>query len=280
MHKHTRRAALLWILAAACTPGEDDTAPETTTTPALTDATSDGTADEATTGGEATTDDEPTTGAADGPPPASILDLAAWRLILPIAGESPDAPLEVHQPELATYALDPWFVVADDHASVRFRAAADGVPTAGSDDPRSELREEAAWSAVAGVHTLTVTQAITHLPDAAPAVVAGQIQAADAVIVAIRLADNHLFVEGDGIELGDLDPDYALGAPFTLRLRVADGNIDIYYDDMLTPALSLPTAATDCVFTAGVRTRANPDPGDAADAYGEVEISELVVTHE
>ena len=76
--------------------------------------------------------------------------LTDWKVQLPIGAE--EDPDEVTQPELATYAVDPWFVATDTCDGVRFRAAVDGVTTGGSNYPRSELREmdgsdEAGWSA-------------------------------------------------------------------------------------------------------------------------------------
>lgn len=38
-------------------------------------------------------------------------------------------------------------------------------------------------------------------------------------------------------------------------------------------------AVDGCYFKAGVYTQSNPDQGDAADAYGEVVIRDLVVSH-
>jgi hypothetical protein len=219
--------------------------------------------------------------------PAEVLDLSDWKLTLPIAGDDPEKPLEILQPELATYSIDPWYVVGDDGQSVRFRADAGGVTTSNSGYPRSELREMmndgaelAAWSTTEGVHTMTITQAITHLPEVKPHVVAGQIHDASDDVVMIRLEGEHLFVEGGGAELGDLDPAYQLGTPFTVRVRAAAGVIEVFYQDLDTPAVTVERDATGCYFKAGVYTQSNVEKGDAPEAYGEVVISELVVTHE
>ena len=87
----------------------------------------------------------------------------------------------------------------------------------------------------------------------------------------IRLEGSHLFVEGNGDELGDLDPDYALGTEFTVRIAVENGTIDIYYDDLATPAVSVQRDADGCYFKAGAYTQSNLEY-DAADAYGAVAI--------
>jgi hypothetical protein len=70
--------------------------------------------------------------------PAEILDLANWELTLPIAGQSSTSPLEITQPELATYRIDPWFRRDPAGGGVLFRANAAGVTTSNSGYPRSE----------------------------------------------------------------------------------------------------------------------------------------------
>ena len=140
--------------------------------------------------------------------------------------------------------------------------------------------DHAAWSTTSGVHTMTVTQAITHLPVVKPHVVAGQIHDASDDLVMIRLEGTHLFVEGGGEELGDLDSSYQLGTRFTVRIRAANGRVGIYYQDLTTPKVDVSRDATGCYFKAGAYTQSNPSRGDAPTAYGEVVIYALSVTHE
>jgi poly(beta-D-mannuronate) lyase len=268
--------------------------------PESTDGGSGGTDGAATSSGAETVDDADATddaassssdGDSVGPTaevPGEVLDLTDWKLTLPIGSRrEPDAPLEIFQPELATYAIDPYFVLDAAKTGVVFHAHAGGVTTSNSGYPRSELREmanggadEADWSTTVGVHTMTITQAITHLPEVKPHVVAGQIHDSEDDVVMIRLEDTHLFVEGGGDELGDLATDYVLGTPFTVRLTAADGIIDVYYEDMAEPVVSIERDATGCYFKAGAYTQSNLEQGDDASAYGEVVITDLVVTHE
>ena len=215
--------------------------------------------------------------------PAELLDLSSWKLTLP-TGEA-ESPSEIVQPALATFELAPYFHVVGQ--AVLFRAHAGGVTTSGSGYPRSELREmtsdgsdEAAWSMTSGTHSLTIRQAITHLPVVKPHVVAGQIHDAEDDVVMIRLEGEHLFVEGGGEELGDLNPSYQLGTEFTVRIVAAGGVIAIYYDDLLTPKVEVPSDAADCYFKAGAYTQSNLERGDDQAAYGEVAIYDLEVTHE
>lgn len=216
--------------------------------------------------------------------PGELLNLTDWKLTLP-TGEA-ESPREVTQPELATFEIEPWFYLDEASTAVVFRANAGGVTTSGSGYPRSELREmadgggaRADWSTTSGVHTMTITQAITHLPEVKPHAVAGQIHDAADDIVMIRLEENYLYVEGGGEDLGVLDADYTLGEWFTVRIEANAGVIDVYYQDMSTPAVSVERDTTGCYFKAGVYTQSNTERGDAADAYAEVRIRELVVTH-
>jgi hypothetical protein len=262
--------------------GDDDDGPGTTGDPQ--DDTATGTAE----GSTATAGEDTTTGAMPAELPAEVLDLTNWKLTLPIGSrEAPGEPLEIFQPELATYTIDPHFMLDRAGTGVLFQAHAGGVTTSNSGYPRSELREmarggseNAAWSTTEGVHTMTITQAITHLPEVKPHVVAGQIHDADDDVVMIRLEDTHLFVEGGGDELGTLEPDYALGTPFTVRLVASGGTIEVFYEDMTEPSVSVSREAEGCYFKAGAYTQSNLEQGDEADAYGEVVITDLVVTHE
>ena len=70
-------------------------------------------------------------------PPSQVFNLTNWKLTLPIGLLK--SPAEIKQPELGTYKIDPWFIVAPD-GGVRFRAPVNGVTTGGSNYPRSELR--------------------------------------------------------------------------------------------------------------------------------------------
>ncbi|MFZ5476062.1 MAG: polysaccharide lyase family 7 protein [Myxococcota bacterium] len=217
--------------------------------------------------------------------PGQVLDLTDWYLTLPVGADGD--PDRVEQPELSTWSEEPWFHVGDDGDTVVFHANAGGVTTSGSHFPRTELREmtnggmeKAAWSTRTGVHVMTIRQAITHLPEVVPHVVAGQIHDADEYVVLVRLDGNRLWVKSGGSEVGVLDADYTLGEEFTLRIAAADGRIDVYYEDLETPAVQLPYETDGCYFKAGTYLQTNTEYGDAPDAYAEVEIRDLVVTHE
>lgn len=53
-----------------------------------------------------------------------------------------------------------------------------------------------------------------------------------------------------------------------------------YPRSLTAPAVSVARDAEGCYFKAGAYTQSNLEQGDEPDAYGEVVITELVVTHE
>jgi hypothetical protein len=216
--------------------------------------------------------------------PSDVLDLTNWKLTLPIGEE--ETPMEIEQPELESYALEPYFLLNADGTGVVFNANAGGVTTSGSGYPRSELREmtndgadRASWSTSSGTHSMTIVQAITHLPEVKPHVVAGQIHDAEDDVVVIRLEDRRLFVDQGGTNIGDLESNYTLGDVFTVRFVAGEGRIDVYYEDMTAPVVTYPVDTDGCYFKAGTYTQSNTERGDAPEAYGEVEIYDLAVTH-
>lgn len=225
--------------------------------------------------------------------PAGILDLAAWKLTLPIRSEqSKKAPLEIRQPKLASYSLAPWFRPTADRKGVIFRAPV-GAPTTGdSEYPRSELREmssdgkdEIAWPSTEGVHTLFLDQAITAVPKSKPHVVAGQIHGDDDDLLVIRLEHPVLSITRGGKNVATLDEHYVLGKRFTIRFVAHDGRIDVYYDGSTLPVYTLEKKVKMAYFKAGVYTQSNCETEDGAgtcttDNYGEVVIYHIAVTHE
>ncbi|MBZ6191911.1 polysaccharide lyase family 7 protein [Streptomyces olivaceus] len=216
--------------------------------------------------------------------PADVLDLTDWYIGLPVGDE--ESPTNVYQPDLATYANDPWFTTADDCEAVRFRAPVDGVTTSGSEYPRSELREmtdsgktKASWSSTSGTHTMVVDQAVTDVPEKTPDVVAGQIHDASDDVSVFRLEGRKLYVT-DGDEKHKLVvDDYEPGTRFRAKFVVGDGKVKAYYNGELQTTLSRKFSGA--YFKAGAYTQANcgnSDPCDG-DNYGQVKIYGLDVTH-
>jgi hypothetical protein len=226
------------------------------------------------------------------PVPADVLDLTNWKLTLPV-GDEPDDADEVEQPALDSFQMAPWFRVDPTGKGVAFRAHVSGSTTSGSGYPRSELREmtdggndQAAWSNESGVHAMTLTAAVTATPKEKPEVSIAQIHGEDDVVAMVRLEKNRLFVEQDGDDVGELDPNYKLGTKFKLVLQATPAGIRVTYNDR--KAVAYDEVGDDNYFKAGCYTQASDKPQeddrddqkyDKPDAYGEVVIYALTVRH-
>lgn len=212
--------------------------------------------------------------------PSDVLDLTNWYLGLPTGEQG--KPDTVEQPELAAYSSE-WFHLNAAKDGVVFRARADGVHTSGSQYPRSELREmdggrKASWDGSSGTHTMEIRQAITATPTEKPDVVAGQIHATSDDLMQIRLSGHRLTVTyDDGRKTVDLDPDYRLGTVFTVKIESAGGRVKVWYDGTETADLGISSPTS--YFKAGAYVNSNTSKGDAPDAYGEVVIYDLTVSH-
>jgi hypothetical protein len=220
--------------------------------------------------------------------PASILDLNDWKLTLPVGKKG--RPSEIRQPDLATFHDGRFFDLDPSRSGVIFRANAGGVTTENSGYPRSELREmaastEAAWSSRRGTHILTTTQAITATPRRKPHVVAAQIHDANDDVMAIRLEGSRLFVDANGRLAGVLDPQYVLGAKYTVEVSASAAGIRVTYDGPPQAAGAPPRVVTlqqtgrAWYFKVGCYTQSNTSTGDDAEAYGEVIVYSLAVRH-
>jgi hypothetical protein len=215
--------------------------------------------------------------------PADVLDLSNWYIGLPV-GED-EKPTNVEQPELATFAMDPWFVATPDCDAVQFRAAVNGVTTSGSNYPRSELREmsgddKASWSSTEGTHTMVIDQAITAQPQGRPYVVAGQIHGGDDDLTVFRLEGKKLYVTKEDDSRYKLVTDnYVLGTRFQAKFVVSDGQTKVYYNNVLQTTITKNFSGA--YFKAGAYTQANCDnaPPCSDSNYGEVKIYDLDVTH-
>src|SRR3989344_3324426 len=219
------------------------------------------------------------------PYPSQVLNLTNWKITLPIGKPKKlSSPLEIRQPDLATYKIDPWFTLTPDDQAVRFRAPVNAPTTGGTKYARSELREmtnngqdKASWSSTAGTHTLFLDQAITAVPQIKPDIVAGQIHDDNDDIIVIRLELPSLYVNVDGKNVYTLDNRYTLGKRFTVKFVVNNGQTQVYYNRGPNPSYTLSLDYDDAYFKAGAYTQSNCDTeGSAqlchADNYGEVTV--------
>lgn len=219
--------------------------------------------------------------------PANILNLANWKLQLPIGQE--EKPTEIKQPALATYKNAEYFTVVN--GGVRFRAPVNGVTTSGSLYPRSELREmtnngatQASWSTTTGTHTMFLDQAITAVPATKKHVVAGQIHDGDSDVIVTRLEYPKLYINIGGQTGPTLDANYTLGKRFTVKFEAKGGKINIYYNGSTTPSHTLNKNISTAYFKAGAYTQSNCTREASnlckATNYGEVIIYKAEVTHQ
>lgn len=205
--------------------------------------------------------------------PSQVLDLAFWKVSLPTDNQ------EVTQPALSSFHDDAFRVVE----AVQFTATCGGKPQPGSKYPRSELREmnadgsNASWSTTSGVHTMDLTQRITHLPVIKPQVVCGQIHSATEYLILVELDSHKLYVRYKDTVAGVLDDNYQLGTYFDMKIRASSGYVDVFYNGahMVHRAMD----ANGCYFKAGCYVQSDTGTGDLPTAYGQVEISRLVVSH-
>ncbi len=211
--------------------------------------------------------------------PARILDLTHWYESVPIGS----SPLNVKQPELATYAISPWFTVNTTCDGVQFRAPVNGPTTSGSEFARSELREEdganhASWPSTSGTHTMYIDQAITRVPDSRKRLIAGQIHDGGGFINGIRIDYPRLYVDSGPT----LDAAYTLGKRFTVRYVVSGGKIDLYYNGSSTPIFTKDEINPSLYFKAGAygQSNCNYESTCGTGNYSEVVIYNLRVTHQ
>jgi len=220
--------------------------------------------------------------------PSQILNLTNWKLTLP-TGKS-KKPVEIKQPELAKFIIDPWFVIDPSGGGVRFRAPVNGVTTSGSGYPRSELREmtdngknNASWSSMSGTHTMFLDEAITAVPLKKKHVVAGQIHDGDDDVIVIRLEYPNLYVNVDGDNEYTLDSNYTLGKRFAVKFEVKDGKTNVFYNNSYEPVYVLDKSYSGAYFKAGAYTQSNCSKEDSSscnfDNYGEVVIYQLSISH-
>lgn len=204
--------------------------------------------------------------------PADLLNLANWKINLPVAG--PDgSSQEILQPDLATFADPRYFYLNAAKDGVVFRCPTMGATTPNTRFPRTELREtnggeRAAWSSRVGTHTMLVTAAI--VPDGAP-VVCAQIHGENDVLM-IRQRGPKITLLWGGRQYGDLTPSYA-GEKFTIRLVAAGGKVFVKYNAQ--EEITLPWVSGDLYFKAGAYVQQHGGVGQA-----EVVLYDLTVKHE
>ena len=221
--------------------------------------------------------------------PAQVLNLTNWKITLPVDDPAKPGlqPLDVKQPTLDEYAIDPWFVADNRCKGVVFRSAVNGVTTKNSKNPRSELREmtndgatDLRWSPVSGTHTMVIDQAITHLPNDTPHMVAGQIHDGSDDVSVFRLEGTRLYLtRGDDTQYKLITDDYRLGTRFQAKFVVANGEARAYYNGVFQGRIAV--SSTGAYFKTGAYTQANCGNSAPCDEsnYGQVTVYRVNVRH-
>lgn len=216
--------------------------------------------------------------------PGDILDLANWYVTLPTG--KPKRPDTVHVPEILKYA-DTNFKVNTTGDGVEFTGPCDGVTTENSGYPRSELRETrgkdlAAWSSSSGVHEMTFSGAVLHLPVAKPEVVIGQIHDSEDDVLMIKCSGETLGVMYKGKTVKIIDAAYKLGTRYTVRISVEKDTISVFYNDMGKPVYTVKgeKSKAENYFKVGCYTQSNPSKGKSKPGeYGQTVVYSAKVTH-
>jgi hypothetical protein len=224
--------------------------------------------------------------------PANILDLSNWKVNLPIddTGGQAGSSVEIDQPKLATFAIYPFFRDDTTYTGVIFNADCGGATTSGSGYPRSELREMtnngsalASWSSSGETSTMEIDQEVTHLPVVKPQIVIGQIHGPSDDIIVFRLEGTHLFMDHNGVTGTTLDSNYILGTRFKAKFVVSNNQVMSYYNGVLKE--TYPISFTGAYFKAGAYVQSSCKGSkevadESCDAYGEVIIYNVTVTHQ
>lgn len=180
--------------------------------------------------------------------PGGNFDLSLWELQLPVGSTGDPTTISPTELEGANGFQDAYFDTDPNDGAMTFWDPEDGVTTADSSYPRSELREmnadgtEANWPVV-GTNTLSATLAVTEVPDH---VCIGQIHIGSAIEAGLAsstkpLLELYYYDSGD-ITLGIEDSpsgsqtensitNVPLGTPFSYVIQLTgDGTISLVID--------------------------------------------------
>lgn len=214
-----------------------------------------------------------------------VFTLDIWKLTIPMDDDGDGIADEVTQPTLRLFEDPDFFFLSEKKDSIVFRTPAGGATTKTSSYPRSELREmkkggteKASWGTKDGkVHNLTIEAAINAVPPEKPHLDCVQIHDREDDILMVRLEGKKLFLERNGAEDVMLDDQYELGSFFNLMIIADSGRIRALYERKQIMEWKIEREGL--YFKAGCYLQSNPEKGDQPDAFGEVEIRKLFVTH-
>lgn len=186
--------------------------------------------------------------------PATILNIGAGasqnHFSLQYAPDGGSAFVTKTQAELAAGFEDPIHFFDTASGWVEFSPRADGPTTSGSSFARDELREVNAdgtnmkFNALVGEHIIQGRTNIVSAPAEDPDVVIAQLHDGDADRVAIRTQMLSSGVVLLGVRInGTLHATrfanpYTFNTEFDWKIRLINGTVEIYYNDMMTPLIT------------------------------------------
>lgn len=222
--------------------------------------------------------------------PSQVLDLSNWYITLPVGPER--NATNIFNSQLMSYEHPDYFHVNETGDAVCFSSFSGGSTTKGSFNPRSELRETSGsklawWSMKEGKHTMTFTGSTLTLPTTRPSTVIGQVHRGVDDVIEVRVwiprraTTPIVDVFHDKINYGVLNNNYKLGDKYTIKIVASNGLIEVYYDDLDVPKLTIPSEYETCFFKAGSYIQCNPtmhkaQPNEVTESW----IYALDVTHE
>lgn len=143
-------------------------------------------------------------------------------------------------------------------------------------------KDEASWSTTSGTATMSLTEAITHLPVVKQQLVFEQVHGPSDDVGFGEATGNKdgtalLNWNHNGTSWGTLDAGYVLGTRFDTKIIASGGFIDVYYNGV--QKIHHAVSSSGDYMKAGSYCQSNISKGDAAGAYCEVVIYALAVTH-
>jgi len=219
-------------------------------------------------------------------PPRPPIELAGWKLVIPLPGEKGNAA------NITPAVLLPPWLVAQPDGTLRFWAPVCGVATPNSDHPRTELDSLTNFTAgSSGAHSIAATLAVSQVPSGGGDIIIGQIHGADDIssvpFVMLRYSEGELRVVVKNEQSGSASEKYPLltqlplGTWFDYALiDNGDGTLTFaasrFGDSrQVTVPIPEPFRGATVRFQAGDYQQGDPEPAHCAGDGGLVTFADL-----
>jgi hypothetical protein len=194
------------------------------------------------------------------------------------------------------YVNSPYYCMNSTGTAVQFQVFMNGGTTsAGTQYPRSELREyatgststKAAWNGTSGTHVLSGATRVMHYAPIKCETVVAQIH--DAAQDALQIRAEASSATGAqtwrlsifGTKVKDLITGVALGTEVAWEIRVVNGSLTVKINGVVQYGPTSPGfASSGCYFKAGCYSQANStDQANSSSEYHRIELRNLVCSH-